>query len=117
METLGNKELLKRPLVTVTGSRRANFEGRENARKFSQVLSSMGLGVVTGFADGIEEEIIRSVKDVITVMPCGILNPYPKTHAKLIKEVVKNSRMKIEEEPSNPAHLQTVWGFGYKWMA
>ena len=24
--------------------------------------------------------------------------------------------MKIEEEPSNPRYLQTVWGFGYKWV-
>ena len=26
-------------------------------------------------------------------------------------------RMKIEDEPSNPKHIVTVWGLGYKWEA
>ena len=25
-------------------------------------------------------------------------------------------RLRMKDEPSNPAHLQTVWGYGYKWM-
>ena len=29
---------------------------------------------------------------------------------------IRRLRMKIEDEPSSPAHLQTVWGFGYKWV-
>ena len=36
---------------------------------------------------------------------------------KIVDVNIRRLRMKIEEEPSNPAHLQTVWGFGYKWMA
>jgi len=23
--------------------------------------------------------------------------------------------MKIEDEPSNPQYIMTVWGYGYKW--
>ena len=23
--------------------------------------------------------------------------------------------MKIEEDPSDPKYIKTVWGFGYKW--
>ncbi len=36
---------------------------------------------------------------------------------KIVDVNIRRLRMKIEDEPSNPAHLQTVWGFGYKWMA
>ncbi len=36
---------------------------------------------------------------------------------KIVDVNIRRLRMKIEEEPSSPAHLQTVWGFGYKWMA
>jgi len=25
--------------------------------------------------------------------------------------------MKVEDEPSNPKHIITVWGLGYKWDA
>lgn len=35
---------------------------------------------------------------------------------KIVDVNIRRLRMKIEEDPSNPAHLQTVWGYGYKWM-
>ena len=35
---------------------------------------------------------------------------------KIVDVNIRRLRMKIEEEPSNPQHMQTVWGFGYKWV-
>ena len=35
---------------------------------------------------------------------------------KIVDVNIRRLRMKIEDEPSNPAQLQTVWGYGYKWM-
>ena len=35
---------------------------------------------------------------------------------KLVDVNIRRLRMKIEDEPSSPEHLQTVWGYGYKWM-
>ena len=105
----GNKELLKKPLVTVTGTRKANYEGKENARKFSQILSAAGLGVVTGFADGIEETVIHSVKEVISVLPCGLLNPYPKSHYKLLEKIYSTGGLAISVfEPGCDAYR---WNF------
>ena len=34
---------------------------------------------------------------------------------KIVDVNIRRLRMKIEEEPSNPQYLQTVWGYGYKW--
>ncbi len=34
---------------------------------------------------------------------------------KIVDVNIRRLRMKIEDEPSNPKHLTTVWGFGYKW--
>ena len=34
---------------------------------------------------------------------------------KIVDVNIRRLRMKIEDEPSNPKYLLTVWGFGYKW--
>lgn len=36
---------------------------------------------------------------------------------KIVDVNIRRLRMKIEDDPSAPAYLQTVWGFGYKWVA
>lgn len=34
---------------------------------------------------------------------------------KIVDVNIRRLRMKIEDEPSNPKYIATVWGFGYKW--
>ena len=34
---------------------------------------------------------------------------------KIVDVNVRRLRMKIEDEPSSPKYLCTVWGYGYKW--
>ena len=34
---------------------------------------------------------------------------------KIVDVNIRRLRMKIEDEPSHPTYIQTVWGFGYKW--
>lgn len=36
---------------------------------------------------------------------------------KIVDVNVRRLRMKIEDESSNPVHILTVWGYGYKWNA
>ena len=35
---------------------------------------------------------------------------------KVVDVNIRRLRMKIEDAPSNPTHLTTVWGMGYKWI-
>ena len=35
---------------------------------------------------------------------------------KVVDVNIRRLRMKIEEQPSIPKHLVTVWGMGYKWL-
>ena len=35
---------------------------------------------------------------------------------KIVDVNVRRLRMKVEDDPSNPQHLMTVWGLGYKWI-
>ncbi|MEG1426518.1 MAG: response regulator transcription factor [Oscillospiraceae bacterium] len=34
---------------------------------------------------------------------------------KIVDVNIRRLRMKIEDEPSNPTHIVTVWGLGYRW--
>ncbi len=37
--------------------------------------------------------------------------------AKIVDVNIRRLRMKVEDEPSNPQHILTVWGYGYRWNA
>ncbi len=34
---------------------------------------------------------------------------------KIVDVNIRRLRMKVEDEPSSPHHIVTVWGLGYKW--
>ncbi len=36
---------------------------------------------------------------------------------KIVDVNIRRLRMKVEDEPSNPRHIVTVWGLGYRWKA
>lgn len=36
---------------------------------------------------------------------------------KVVDVNIRRLRMKVEDTPSTPEHLTTVWGFGYKWIS
>ncbi len=36
---------------------------------------------------------------------------------KIVDVNIRRLRMKVEDEPSNPRHILTVWGYGYRWNA
>ena len=35
---------------------------------------------------------------------------------KIVDVNIRRLRMKVEENPSSPKHLITIWGIGYKWV-
>lgn len=108
----GNKEILKKPLITITGSRKANYEGKENAAMFCKALEDAGIGIVTGFADGIEETVMRTAENPIAVMPCGILKPYPSSHKHLAEFLATNGGLLVSPfEPMVPAYK---WNFVFR---
>ena len=46
------------------------------------------------------------------VISVSALNRYVKN---LLDVNIRRIRMKIEEEPSKPHYITTIWGYGYKW--
>ncbi len=43
--------------------------------------------------------------------------PYGKGDLKIVDVNVRRLRMKLEDDPSEPVHLKTVWGVGYRWCS
>ena len=35
---------------------------------------------------------------------------------KIVDVNIRRLRMKVEDNPSEPVHILTIWGYGYKWI-
>ena len=47
----------------------------------------------------------------------GVWGPGYFGDVKIVDVNIRRLRMKIEDEPSSPQHILTVWGYGYRWNA
>ena len=47
----------------------------------------------------------------------GVWGPGYVGDVKIVDVNIRRLRMKIEDEPSSPKHILTVWGYGYRWNA
>ena len=45
----------------------------------------------------------------------GVWGPGYFGDVKIVDVNIRRLRMKVEDEPSKPAHILTVWGYGYRW--
>lgn len=47
----------------------------------------------------------------------GVWGEHYYGDVKIVDVNIRRLRMKIEDEPSNPKNILTVWGYGYRWNA
>lgn len=47
----------------------------------------------------------------------GVWSESDSVDVKIVDVNIRRLRMKIEDEPSAPRHILTVWGYGYRWNA
>ncbi len=104
----GNAELDKE-FLSIVGSRNASFYGMEVADYFAKECAAHGIGVVSGFAKGIDAAAHRGVLaaegTTVAVLGCGIDVIYPRIHERLYTEIVEKgaviSEFSMGTEPFN----------------
>lgn len=95
----------KRPTVAIVGTRKATGEGLKIARKIAEDLAAQGIVIASGLALGIDGAahagaIASGARGAtIAVLPCGLDDVYPKTHANLTNEIVRTGGSLVSEYP------------------
>lgn len=99
---MGNPMLLRSRIVTVVGSRRCTRYGERQTEKIAAGLSSAGLTVMSGLAEGIDtvaaNAALKSGGAPIAVIAGGFNKIYPKSNIPLFKRHTE-SGVVISESP------------------
>lgn len=99
----GNLDLLKYPKISIVGSRKMSIYTKSLILSLSNKLSKSGICVVSGGAIGCDGTAHNGAyPNTIAVFANGLDDIYPKTNAKLIQNIYKNSLALSEYEDKTP---------------
>lgn len=88
----GDLSLLKRPKISIIGTRRPNQYSRAMTLELSKKLGLSGMVIVSGVAMGIDALAHQGAgaENTIAILPCGIDVRYPVSNTELIKSIETN---------------------------
>jgi len=91
------------PLIAIVGARKATPYGRVMAKKLAEDLASLGWGVVSGMARGIDtaahEGAITGNGYTLAVFGCGVDVCYPRENQKLYDKIAEEGCLLSEFPP------------------
>ena len=104
----GDVEILSSAQLAMVGSRRASPSGVETAHCFSAELANCGLAITSGLALGIDAASHRGALAgggrTLAVAANGLDIVYPRSHARLARQVAENGAL-VSEFPPGTAPL------------
>jgi DNA processing protein len=96
-------EVLEGDFMAVVGTRQPSEYGRDQTRRISQELVAAGLGIVSGFARGIDtaahKAALESGGQTIAVLGCGVDVVYPAENRKLYRQLLEQGAAVSEYPP------------------
>jgi DNA processing protein len=106
----GRTELLKRPKVSIIGSRRPTQYAQQMSFRIAKALAKRGVCIVSGAAMGVDAAAHRGAgsANTIAVLPSGIDVRYPVLNAELIASIEREGLTLSQFEPGFRA---TSWSF------
>jgi len=86
--------------ISIVGSRKASYYGKQMAAKFSRSLAQMGFTIVSGMARGIDtvahQTALEEGARTIAFLGSGIDIIYPKENKYLLRRIIKNGAVVSE---------------------
>ncbi|WP_456269435.1 DNA-processing protein DprA [Kushneria sp. AK178] len=109
----GALEALSRPALAVVGTRRPTREGQDNARRLARDMAEAGYCIVSGLALGVDggahHGALEARGATVAVLGCGVDVLYPKTHARLRRQLLEEGGLLLSEHPpgtrAHPQHF------------
>lgn len=98
--SLGDLDLLSRPIVALVGARNASSLGTRMARQLAHGLTEAGFAVVSGLARGVDTAAHLASLDggTIAVLAGGVDVVYPAENAVLAQEIAEKG-LRLSEQP------------------
>lgn len=98
--TLGNTDLLQKPMIALVGARNASSLGTRMAKRLAEELSEHGFVVVSGLARGIDTAAHHGALKggTVAVQAGGVDVIYPAENAALSQEIAKQG-LRLSEMP------------------
>jgi len=106
----GNVALITSPQLAIVGSRHPSTNGKEHAFQFAQYLSTSGLLITSGLAQGVDaysHQGALSKGSTIAVCATGLDRVYPANHHKLAHQISKNGALVSEFLPGTEARKES----------
>ncbi len=106
----GNLSLLKRPIVSVVGTRRPSGYTKEVLSALVKALRTRGVCIVSGAAMGCDAtaHLAAGSDNTIAVLGCGLDLRYPAVNASMIAEIERNGLLL---SPFEEGFRATQWSF------
>ena len=106
---LGRLPKAEETLIAIVGTRKATSDGRILAKQIAKDLAEAGITIVSGLAFGIDaaahEGALAGGGKTIAVLATGLDTIYPRSHERLVQEILKNDGALISEyPPGTPAY-------------
>jgi DNA processing protein len=96
-------ELLKRPCVTIVGSRKVSAYGKAVTATLAEELARAGVVIISGLALGVDSIAHRAAVQAggltIAVLPCGLDRVYPRSHHALAQQITQSGGVLLTEYP------------------
>lgn len=117
---VGERELVKRKSIAVVGSRKVSPEGAARTRRLAKELVGHGIVVVSGLAEGVDQNAHQAAIDAggetIAVIGTPVDRAYPAKHAEL-QETIYRDHLLISPFPKGYAVQKSSFPERNKLMA